>query len=92
MTKEKAKIDLWLKEIAPSGELRKWYGHEKTLWTEFRKRYCDELRQKPEEIGLLLKEVEENAITLIYSSTEKELNNAVALKEILEEITGTGKI
>ena len=92
MTKEKAKIDIWLKEIAPSNELRIWYAHEKTRWDEFRKRYRDELDRKPEKIDLMLKEIGKNTITLVYSSTEKELNNAVALKEILEEIGGTGRI
>jgi len=80
--KEDAKIDLWLKEIAPSNELRKWYSHDPAKWNEFRKKYFTELNKKKELCEQLLREGEK--ITLLFSSKELRSNNAVALKEYLE--------
>jgi uncharacterized protein YeaO (DUF488 family) len=84
--KEKAKIDLWLKEVAPSGELRKWFLHDPEKWEEFKKKYTKELAAKQE----LLKEIrqmekEKGTVTLLYSARDVEHNNAVALKAILEK-------
>jgi uncharacterized protein YeaO (DUF488 family) len=81
LTKEKAKIDLWLKEIAPSNELRKWFGHDPEKWDEFRKRYHDELRGNEEQVSLLKEQVKKGEVTLVYSANDKEHNQAVALKE-----------
>jgi uncharacterized protein YeaO (DUF488 family) len=84
--KEKVKIDLWLKEVAPSDELRKWFAHDPKKWEEFRKKYEKELAEKQ---GLLSeirrKEKEKSTITLLYSARDTEHNNAVALKIILEK-------
>jgi uncharacterized protein YeaO (DUF488 family) len=84
--KEKAKIDLWLKEVAPSDELRKWFSHDPEEWEEFKKKYAKELARKQE----LLKEIrqietEKGTVTLLYSARDVEHNNAVALKEVLEK-------
>jgi len=83
LTKEKAKVDLWLKEIAPSNELRKWYSHDPKKWTEFRKRYFDDLGTKRELVNEIIQQMKEGDVTLLYSSKEEKLNNAVALKEYI---------
>jgi uncharacterized protein YeaO (DUF488 family) len=81
LTKEKAKVDLWLKEIAPSNELRKWYAHDPKKWAEFRKKYFKELDVKKELANQIIQKTREGDITLLYSSKEEKINNAVALKE-----------
>ena len=85
LSKEKAKVDLWLKEIAPSNELRKWYGHDPKKWTEFRKRYFDDLDIKRELVNQIVQKMKVEDVTLLYSSKEEKLNNAVALKEYIEK-------
>ena len=84
MKKEDAAIDEWLKDIAPSNELRKWYAHDPAKWSEFRKRYKAELKDKTEIIDRLRQEARKSTVTLLFSSRETELNNAVALKEFIE--------
>jgi uncharacterized protein YeaO (DUF488 family) len=84
LTKEKAKVDLWMRDIAPSNELRKWYGHDPDKWTEFKKKYFKEIEEKKEEFGLLRKKAREGMITFLFSSKEEKLNNAAALKEFVE--------
>jgi uncharacterized protein YeaO (DUF488 family) len=84
--KETAKIDLWLKEVAPSGELRKWFSHDPEKWEEFKKKYSKELAAKQE----LLKEIrriekEKGTVTLLYSARDEEHNNAVTLRGVLEK-------
>jgi uncharacterized protein YeaO (DUF488 family) len=74
----------WLKEVAPSTELRQWFGHDPAKWSEFKRRYRAELAAKPEAWKPLLEEARNNAITLVYSSHDSKHNNAVALKEFLE--------
>jgi uncharacterized protein YeaO (DUF488 family) len=86
LSKKKAKVDLWLKEIAPSSELRKWFSHDPDKWEEFKKKYEQELLTKQP----LLKEIrqmetQEETVTLLYSAKAMEHNNAVALKAILEK-------
>ena len=81
LSKEKAKIDLWLKEIAPSDQLRKWYGHDPRKWTEFKRKYFEELRNKDELVNLIARKLKEGTITFLYSSKEEKVNNGVALKE-----------
>ena len=85
LTKEKASVDLWLKEIAPSNELRKWYSHDSAKWNDFRKKYRQELKGK-EDLLNRIKELEKKngTATLLFSSKEDRLNNAVALKEMLD--------
>ncbi len=85
ISKEKAKIDLWIKDLAPSNELRSWYGHEPEKWPEFRSRYFAELDGNPEQVNELLGHVRKGTVTLVYSSKEQRLNNARALKEYLED-------
>jgi uncharacterized protein YeaO (DUF488 family) len=81
--KEALDITAWLKEAAPTNELRKWYGHEPAKWDEFRKRYFADLDSKPAAWQPLLEAARKETITLIFSSKELERNNAVALREFL---------
>jgi uncharacterized protein YeaO (DUF488 family) len=83
LSKEKAKVDLWLKEIAPSNELRKWYAHDPKKWTEFRKKYYKDLDMKKELVNQIIQKTKEGDVTLLYSSKEEKINNAVALKEYM---------
>jgi uncharacterized protein YeaO (DUF488 family) len=82
--KEKAKIDLWHKDIAPSNELRAWYHREPDQWDEFEEKYFQELDALPQAVDLLWKKIEEQKmVTFVYSSKNEERNNAVALKDYL---------
>jgi uncharacterized protein YeaO (DUF488 family) len=84
--KEKAKIDLWLKEITPSDELRKWFAHDPRKWEEFKKKYEKELNAKQELLNEVRRtEKEKGTITFLYSAKDTEHNNAVALKTLLEK-------
>lgn len=74
----------WLKEVAPSAELRKWFHHDPLRWKEFRKRYFAELKSHEEVIHPILEAARKGTVTLLYSSHDTEHNNAVALKEFLE--------
>lgn len=90
LSKEKAKVDLWLKEIAPSKELRKWFGHDPHRWDEFKRRYFKELGDKPDSVKKLLNEIErglekKGAVTLVFAAKDEEYNNAVALKEYIRD-------
>lgn len=84
ISREKAQISLWLKDIAPSNELRAWYHREPDQWDEFEKRYFQELDARPEAVDALWKEIgEQKKVTFVYSSRNEERNNAVALREYL---------
>jgi len=85
LTKEKAKIDDWAKDISPSNELRKWYGHEPGKWEEFKKRYFAELGRNKAAVDELIGQMGKDPVTFVYSSTERVINNAEALKIYLEE-------
>jgi uncharacterized protein YeaO (DUF488 family) len=84
LSKDKAKVDLWLKEISPSNELRKWYGHEPEKWAEFKRKYLEEIKEKKGELDLLRQKAKGGTITFLFSSKEEKLNNAAALKEFVE--------
>ena len=86
ITKEKAGVDLWMKEIAPSNELRKWFNHEDSKWTEFRRRYFAELIGKMEIVRALRGVSRGGDVILLFSARNTEHNNAVALKEYLESL------
>jgi uncharacterized protein YeaO (DUF488 family) len=84
LSKEEARVDLWLKDLAPSNELRKWYEHDPKKWPEFKRRYFSELKDKGDELAILEKEVKKGHVTLLYGSREEKYNNAVALQEYLQ--------
>jgi uncharacterized protein YeaO (DUF488 family) len=88
LSKEKARVDLWQKDIAPSNSLRKWFGHDEKKWDEFKRKYFEELDKKNDSdtVYRIIKIAkEQNSITLLYGTKEQRFNNAVALKEYLEE-------
>jgi len=85
LTKEKAKIDFWAKDIAPSNELRKWYSHDPAKWDEFRKRYFAELGKNAPAVDALIEAMGKGPVSFVYSSTERMINNAEALKLYLEK-------
>lgn len=80
LSKEEAKLDVWLKAIAPSDKLRKWFDHDPEKWQEFKEFYFKELKEKQDDVRYLLEKLEEQPITLLYATKEERYNNAVALK------------
>lgn len=84
LSREKADIDVWLKEVAPSAELRRWFGHRPDRWDEFRSRYFTELDGRPDEVARLRAEVRAPRATLVYGAKDNEHNNARALLQYLE--------
>lgn len=85
VAREKAKIDLWLKDIAPSGELRAWFGHDPSKWKEFKKRYFQELKNKNDLVRTLKDRMDKGAVTLLYGAKDTKQNNAVVLQEYLNK-------
>ena len=81
--KDALKLDGWIKDVAPSSQLRQWFGHDPQKWTEFRKRYFAELDKKPEAWQPLLEAGRKGTVTLVYSAQDSQHNNAVALAEYL---------
>jgi len=85
VTKEKAALTLWLKDIAPSDGLRKWFDHQPERWEEFQKRYRSELAGRQEPLRELAGLLEHGRVTLLYGAHEQRYNNAVALADYLQE-------
>lgn len=85
LKKERAKVDMWLKEIAPGDALRKWFSHDPAKWDEFKKRYFEELKEKKELLYIIIERSKTDAITLLYGARDRDYNNAVALKEFIEK-------
>ena len=85
VSKHKAQIDIWLKSLAPSTELRQWFGHDPARWPQFRKRYRAELKGQGDLLALLKYVTEERPVTFVYAASDEEHNSAVALKEFLEQ-------
>ena len=84
LKKEEAAIDLWLKDVAPSSELRKWFGHDPAKWDEFRKRYARELDRNPDVVQFLQEKSRSGTLTLVFAARDEEHSNAAALKGYLE--------
>jgi uncharacterized protein YeaO (DUF488 family) len=83
LAKDKAGVDLWLKELAPSTELRKWFNHEPEKWAEFRQRYRQELALQPAALGRLRELIDSGPVTLLFGAKEERFNDAVALREFM---------
>lgn len=81
--KADAELDQWAKEIAPSTALRKWFGHDPARWPEFRRRYAEEIRRHPDELGELRSLARKGPVTLVYSAHDELHNDAVVLRELL---------
>jgi len=88
LTKKHAAVDLWLKDIAPSPELRTWFGHDLTKWEQFCKRYWAELGRKPDLTNLLKQKSKEGTVTFVYAARDEKHNSALVLKAFLEEHEG----
>jgi uncharacterized protein YeaO (DUF488 family) len=84
LTKEKASVDLWMKEIAPSTELRKWFGHDPDKWKSFRTRYETEIRHRDDLAKVLKQKAMEGTITILYGARDQKHNEALVLKQFLE--------
>lgn len=82
-TKEKLGADLWLKEIAPSDELRKWFSHDTEKWPEFRKKYLAELKKNKELIAILKQKLQKENVTLLYAAKDMEHNEAGVIEEAI---------
>ncbi|PYD49231.1 DUF488 domain-containing protein [Novacetimonas pomaceti] len=87
---ERADLTLWLKDIAPSTELRKWFGHDPARWEEFRARYVAELRASPDAVRQILSLPGRGPITLLYGARDTRHNEAVVLADYLRGLEGTG--
>jgi len=85
VSKKKARIDLWLRDVAPSSALRIWFGHDPERWTEFRARYHAELRRNSEALAPLVERAKKGTLTLLYSARDERFNQAVALKAHLDK-------
>lgn len=83
ISRERAKLDAWEKELAPSTELRQWFGHDPTRFEEFRRRYVDELRHRRPLLSALRSRARDGRVTLVYSAHDEEHNDAVVLSEVL---------
>ena len=84
VSKERAAIALWLKEIGPSTALRKWFGHDPARWPEFQKRYGQELRDRPDLTARIAQlEKEHGVVTLLFSARDQERNQAVVIRDLL---------
>ncbi len=86
ISKEEAHINEWLKDVAPSSELRTWFRHDPAKWPEFQRRYRAELKTKGPLLEKLLADAAGQDITLVYASREQHYNNVTVLKEVLEEL------
>jgi uncharacterized protein YeaO (DUF488 family) len=84
LTKERAAVKLWLKDLAPSTELRKWFGHDPAKWKQFQARYRKELREKNEPLNLLKQKCKERTVTLLYGARDEDHNEALVLKKVLQ--------
>jgi uncharacterized protein YeaO (DUF488 family) len=84
--KEEAELDEWAKEITPSDDLRKWFGHDPGKWNEFRKEYRAELKTKNVELAQLIERCPEQTMTLLFAAKDEAHSHAVILKEVLNEM------
>lgn len=82
--KDQVRVDLWLKDIAPSDRLRRWFGHDPAKWDEFKKRYFAELDTKEELVRVILDKAKNGPVCLLYGARDEKHNDAVALKELLD--------
>lgn len=86
LTKERASVDLWLKDIAPTTALRKWFNHDPEKWEEFKKRYFEELKSNGEQVSLLKNEIKKGTVSLIYGAKDEVHNEALVLKNMLSKL------
>jgi uncharacterized protein YeaO (DUF488 family) len=93
LSKKRAALDLWMKEIAPSTELRKWFSHTTSRWTEFETKYREELKDKQSMIDeLCALEREHTTITLLYAARDEQHNNALVVRDLLTQCHDSNRI
>ena len=85
VTKAKAAVDLWIKDVAPSPALRRWFGHDPARWKQFKQRYWKELKDRKDDVDVLRRKAIEGKVTFIYAAHDEEHNGALALKEFIEQ-------
>ena len=85
ISKTEARIDAWLKDIAPSPDLRRWFGHDPNKWSEFRRRYEDELEKNLRAVDELRKRIDQSTATLLYGARDNEHNHAIVLKDFISK-------
>jgi uncharacterized protein YeaO (DUF488 family) len=90
LSKQRAAVDLWAKDLAPSAELRRWYAHDEGKWREFRRRYGAELREHRDQLAELRRLAGEGPVTFVYGSRETERNSATVLREVVEAVEEGG--
>jgi uncharacterized protein YeaO (DUF488 family) len=86
LSKNAVDVDMWIKDVAPSTSLRKWFNHDEKKWDEFKTRYFKELEKCKESLDVILDKIEKGSVVLLYGAKGEKFNNAVALKEYLENI------
>ncbi|MPY74896.1 MAG: DUF488 family protein [Alphaproteobacteria bacterium] len=84
LRKDEAQVDLWLKEIAPSAELRRWFGHDPARWEAFQRKYREEWRDRAELLQTLQDALHRGPVTLLFAARDREHNDAVVLKDVLD--------
>ena len=92
MSKDRARLDAWMRDIAPSDDLRKWFHEHADRWEEFKQRYFAEIEANPDAAAVLSEAVRDGVVTLLYASADEERNNAVALREYLLGSPGARKL
>ncbi len=85
LTKEKAAVDHWMKDVAPSSDLRKWFGHDPDRWSEFQRRYKKELREHKNLLDEIRKLTRDGTVTLLFGAHDEEHNDAVVLRDVLSK-------
>jgi uncharacterized protein YeaO (DUF488 family) len=85
LTKAKAALDLWIRDVAPSPDLRKWFGHDPARWKQFKQRYWKELKYKKDDVDVLRRKARQGRVTFIYAAHDEEHNGALALKEFIQQ-------
>ncbi len=90
VTKASLRLDAWMRDVAPSDELRRWFGHDPARWQEFARRYRRELAAHPDVLAPLLEAARRGPVTLVYGARDQEHNEAVVLKQVLEEALASG--
>ncbi len=91
LKKEDAHVDKWMKEVAPSNELRKWFNHDPDRWAEFKRRFFTELEERQEMVNEIVNLARKGTVTLLFGSKEERFNNAVALKEYIGALTSVSE-
>jgi uncharacterized protein YeaO (DUF488 family) len=86
VSKDTAHVEAWLKEVAPSTELRRWFAHDPDRWAEFHRRYVRELESRRDALAPLLDAAREGTVTLVYSARDEQHNQALVLKQVLEDL------